>query len=115
MAVAASNTLNYYNSQYSVANPHVVSAVAYQMLAGDAAVTAAPTGNAAYTMPDCMGPSGATYTISNPQSAFTVTVVGEANQPINGLASAIAIPSNSTVTLRDVANPKSGSGCHWVM
>jgi len=115
MAAAASNTLNYYNSQYSVANPHVVTAAAYQMLSGDAAMTAAPTGNAVYTMPDCTGPSGATYTISNPQSAFTVTVVGEANQPINGLASAIAIPSNSTVTLRDVANPKSGSGCHWVM
>jgi hypothetical protein len=115
MATAASNTLNYYNSQYSLSNPHVVSAAAYQMLSGDVAVTAAPSANAAYTMPDCTGPSGATYTISNPQSAFSVTVIGEANEPINGVTTGVAVPANSTVTLRDVANPKSGSGCHWVM
>jgi hypothetical protein len=66
-------------------------------------------------MPDCTGPSGATYSISNPQSAFTVTIMGQANQPINGLTTPIAIPPNSTVTLRDVPNPKNVSGCHWTM
>jgi hypothetical protein len=66
-------------------------------------------------MPDCTGPSGESYVISNPQAASAVTIVGQANQPINGLSMPITIPSNSTVTLRDVANPKSGSGCHWVM
>jgi len=114
LAVAASNSLNYYYG-YSIANPNVVTANTYQMLSGDRAVTAAPTANAAYTMPDCTGPSGESYTISNPQSAFTLTITGGPSQPINGLTSAITIPSNSTVTLRDVANPKTTSGCHWVM
>lgn len=114
LANIASNTLNYYFGS-SLTNPHVVTANTYQMLSSDGAVTAAPTANAAYTMPDCTGPSGMTYTISNPQSAFTLTVIGGTNQPINGLATAITIPSNSSVALRDVPNPKTTSGCHWAM
>lgn len=114
LATALSNSLNYYYGS-TLANPDVVTATTYQMLSSDGAVTAAPVANAAYTMPDCTGPSGATYTISNPQSTYAVTVMGLASQPINGITTAITIPSNSTVTLRDVPNPKSGSGCHWVM
>jgi hypothetical protein len=114
LAAAASNTLNRYFG-YNEANPHVITATTVTLASSDGAVTAAPTANAAYTMPDCTGPSGATYSISNPQSAFTVTIVGQANQPINGLTTPIAIPPNSTVTLRDVPNPKNVSGCHWTM
>jgi lysophospholipase L1-like esterase len=114
LAVAASNSLNYYFG-YKVGNPNVITASTYQILSGDGAITAAPTANAAYTMPDCTGPSGESYVISNPQSAHTLTIIGETGQPINGLTTAITIPSNSTVTLRDVANPKTTSGCHWVM
>ncbi len=110
----ASNSLNYYFG-YTAAQPNVVTANTYTLASGDAFVTAAPTANAAYTLPDCTGPSGATYTISNPQSAFTLTVQGGSSQPINGLSGAITIPSNSTVKLLDVPNPKSASGCHWVM
>jgi trimeric autotransporter adhesin len=114
LAQAASNTLNRYFG-YNDANPHVITGATVTLASGDGAVTAVPTANAAYTMPDCTGPSGATYTISNPQSAFTVTIVGRANQPINGVTTPIAIPPNSTVTLKDVANPKNVSGCHWAM
>lgn len=114
MAVALSNTLNYYTG-YTISNPHIVTANTYALLSSDGAVTAAPTGTAAYTMPDCTGPSGVFYTISNPQSAFAVTITGGASQPINGLSSAITIAANSTVTLRDVPNAKSVSGCHWAM
>jgi hypothetical protein len=114
VATAVSNSLNYYFGS-KVSSPTVVTATTYQMLSGDGAVTAAPTANAAYTMPDCTGPSGESYVISNPQSAFTVTIKGGSGQPINGLSSAITIPSNSTVTLRDVPNPKATSGCHWIM
>lgn len=114
MANAMSNTLNYYNG-FKSGNPHVISATTYTLLSGDAFVQAAPTANAAYTMPDCTGPSGAIYTISNPQSAFTLTVKGGTSQPINGLSTAITIASNSTVTLRDIANPKATSGCQWAM
>jgi lysophospholipase L1-like esterase len=110
----ASNALNYYFG-YTAAQPDLVAANTYTLASGDAFVSAAPTANAAYTMPDCTGPSGGTYTISNPQSAFTLTIQGGASQPINGLSSAIAIPANSTVKLIDVPNPKSASGCHWVM
>jgi hypothetical protein len=106
--------LNYYFGS-KIANPTVVTASTYQVLSGDGAVTAAPTASAAYTLPDCVGPSGETYTISNPQSAFPLTITGKTGQPINGLTTAITVPSNSTVTLRDVANPKTVSGCHWVM
>ncbi|HEX9200993.1 MAG TPA: hypothetical protein VF865_15640, partial [Acidobacteriaceae bacterium] len=114
LAQIASNALNYYYG-YTLANPHVVTSTAYTLSSSDAAVTAAPTANAAYTMPDCTGPSGAVYTIGNPQSAYALTIMGGASQPINGLTTAIAIPANSSVTLRDVPNPKSVSGCHWAM
>jgi len=110
----ASNALNYYFG-YTAAQPHVVTTNTYTLASGDDFVTAAPTANATYTMPDCTGPSGAIYTISNPQSAFTLSVQGGASQPINGLSSAITIAPNSTLKLTDVPNPKSTSGCHWVM
>jgi len=113
IASAVSNSLNYYFG-FKLANPNVVTANTYQMLSGDGAVTAAPTANAAYTMPDCVGPSGESYTISN-TSAFVVTIVGGTNQPINGLATPINIAANSTATLKDVPNPKNVSGCHWAM
>jgi lysophospholipase L1-like esterase len=114
LATALSNSLNYYYGS-KLSNPNIITTTTYQMLSGDGAITAAPTANAAYTAPDCTGPSGEGYVISNPQSAFTLTIIGETNQPINGLTTAITIPSNSTVTLHDVANPKVTSGCHWVM
>jgi hypothetical protein len=113
LATAASNTLNYFFG-YTMANPHVITA-STTLASGDRAVTASPAAAMALVMPDCTGPSGESYTISNPQSAFTLTITGGTNQPINGLSSAITIPSNSAVTLRDVPNPKSVSGCHWVM
>lgn len=110
----ASNSLNYYFG-YTAAQPHVVTTNSYTLASGDDFVTASPTASAAYTMPDCTGPSGAVYTISNPQSAFALTIQGATSQPINGLTTAITIPANSTVKLTDVPNPKSTSGCHWVM
>ena len=40
-----------------------------------------------------------------------------ASQLINGLAfgTTVTVPANSTLTLRDVPNPKGVSGCHWEM
>src|SRR5260370_32171290 len=65
LGAAASNSLNYYFGS-KLANPTNVTSNTYQMLSGDGAVTAAPSANAAYTMPACVGPSGESYTISNP-------------------------------------------------
>lgn len=78
------------------------------------ALTARP--GAVGQCPCCIrGGGGRRYTISNPQAAFTLSIVGGTNQPINGLTTPIAIASNSTVTIHDVANPKAVSGCHWAM
>jgi lysophospholipase L1-like esterase len=114
LASALSNVLNY-TYGFNKLNPDVITATTYQMLSGDGVITAAPTANATYTAPDCVGPSGVEYVISNPQSAFTVSITGKSGQPINGLTTPIVVPSNGTITLRDVPNPKSISGCHWVM
>ncbi|WP_433984362.1 SGNH/GDSL hydrolase family protein [Tunturiibacter empetritectus] len=117
MGVIASNTLNY-SFGFSQLNPHVVTAATYTMLSGDGYVTASPVANQTLTLPDCTGPSGATYTVSNIQSAFTVGVVtGSSSQLINGLAAGtvVPVPPNKSLTLRDVPNPKTVSGCHWEM
>ncbi len=115
LANAASNALNYYYG-FNQMNPHVVTAAAYTMQAGDGYITASPTANQTLTLPDCTGQSGAVYTVTNLQSAFAVGVVaGSSTQLINGLAAgtAVAVLANGSLTLRDVANPKTVSGCHW--
>ncbi len=75
LATAASNSLNYYFG-YKPGNPNIVSATTYQMLSGDGAITLTGGAGQSLTAPDCTGPSGADYTISNPQ-AFTATIVGQ--------------------------------------
>lgn len=110
------SSLNYYLSQYSSSNPHVIAA-STTLASSDAAVSIGTlTAAIALVMPDCTGPTGATYIISNPQSAFAVTIAGNsASQPINGLTTAITIAANSSVKLVDVANARSTAGCHWTM
>jgi hypothetical protein len=76
------------------------------------------TGAGNITLPDCTGQSGAVYRISNPQSAYAITVSPlNANQLINGIAfgTPVTVPANGTLLLRDVPNPKTVSGCHWEM
>ncbi|MGD0443021.1 MAG: SGNH/GDSL hydrolase family protein [Edaphobacter sp.] len=115
LAAAASNELNYYFG-FNQANPHVVTAASYTMLAGDGYITSNPVANQTLTLPDCTGQSGAVYTVTNLQSTFSTGVVaGSSSQLIEGLAvgTVVPVPSNSSVSFRDVANPKSVSGCHW--
>jgi lysophospholipase L1-like esterase len=118
MAAAASNALNYFFG-YNEINPHTVTSLPYSMTAGDGVISLAGVAGAGnLTLPDCTGQSGATYRINNPQSAFAVTVTPlNANQLINGIAfgSPVTVPSNGTLTLRDVPNPRTVSGCHWEM
>jgi trimeric autotransporter adhesin len=117
LAAAASNTLNYYFGS-NAASPAVVSAATHTILSGEGYISVAPTANQTLTLPDCTGPSGATYTVSNPQAAFSVGVVaGSASQLINGLGvgTAVAVPANGSIVFRDVPNPKNVSGCHWEM
>ena len=118
LANAASNVLNYYFG-YNEASPHGVTSLPYSMAAGDGEVSLSGlTGAGAVTLPDCTGQSGAVYRINNPQSAFAVTLAPlNGSQLINGLAlgTAVTVPSNGTLTLRDVPNAKTVSGCHWEM
>ncbi|QNI36818.1 GDSL-type esterase/lipase family protein [Edaphobacter albus] len=118
LANAVSNVLNY-TFGYNETNPHVVAALPYSMTAADGAVSLSGLANAGVmTLPDCTGQSGAIYRINNPQSTYTVTVAPlNSSQLINGLefASVVTVPANSTLTLRDVPNPKNVSGCHWEM
>jgi len=118
LAAAASNSLNYYFG-YSEANPHGVTSLPYSMAAGDGEVSLAGLTDAGtVTLPDCTGQSGAVYRIHNPQSAFAVTVAPmNGSELINGLAlgTTVTVPANATLTLRDVPNAKTVSGCHWEM
>jgi trimeric autotransporter adhesin len=117
LANAASNALNYYFG-FNQMNPRVVTTASYTMQAGDGYITATPTTNQVLTLPDCTGQSGAVYTVTNLQSAFTVGVVaGSSSQLINGLAvgTVVPVPANGSLMLRDVPNPKMVSGCHWEM
>lgn len=118
LANAASNALNFYYG-FNEANPHAVTSLPYSMAAGDGEVSLSGlTSAGTLTLPDCTGQSGATYRVNNPQSGFAVSVVPlNGSQLINGLAfgTSVTVPSNGTLTLRDVPNPKTVSGCHWEM
>jgi lysophospholipase L1-like esterase len=118
MAAAASNALNYYFG-YNEVNPHTVTSLPYSMTAGDGVISlSGVTGAGKLTLPDCTGQSGAVYRISNPQSAYAITVSPlNSSELINGLAigSPVTVPANGSLTLRDVPNPKTVSGCHWEM
>ena len=116
MAAAASNALNYYFGS-NEASPKVVTSLPYSMAAGDGYVSLSGlTGGGMLTLPDCTGQSGAAYRVNNPQSSFPVTLTAlNGSQLINGLNGALTVPSNGSISLRDVPNPKSVSGCHWEM
>lgn len=115
LAQAASNALNYAFG-FDELNPHAVTTLPYTMAAGDGYISLnGLTGAGSLTLPDCTGQSGAVYRVNNPQAAFTVTVApANGAQRINGLSS-VTVPANGTLTLRDVPNPKTVSGCHWDM
>jgi lysophospholipase L1-like esterase len=118
LANAASNVLNY-TFGYNELNQHSITSLPYAMTAADGAVNVGgATGAGTLTLPDCTGQSGAMYRVSNPQAAFAVSVKAlNASQLINGLsaATAVTVPANGVLTLRDVPNPKVVSGCHWEM
>lgn len=116
LATAASNSMNYYFGSNS-RNPTIVTGTTHTILSGEGYVTANPASAAqAFTLPDCTGPSGETYTVSNIQSKYAVTVVtGSSAQLINGLpvGTTITVPNGGSVGFVVVPNTKSISGCHW--
>ena len=121
-ATAGAATANYYFG-YKQQNPHPITTLPATLTWVDGYNDLAPTSAGQITLPDCTGPSGAKIIINNPQSTFAITVIANnaavngntVSQTINGSTGAVTIPSLSTVTLRDVPNPLSTSGCHWEM
>jgi lysophospholipase L1-like esterase len=118
LASAASNVLNY-TFGYNEMNQHSITSLPYTMTAADGAVNVnGVIGAGTLTLPDCTGQSGAVYRVSNPQTAFAISIKAKnTSQLINGLAAAtvVTVPANGVLTLRDVPNPKTISGCHWEM
>ena len=117
-AALMSNALNYYFGT-TPGNPTRPTAT-YSMLAGDRFLsTSSITGAATLTLPDCLGTTGAVYTISNPQSAYAVTVKNLSSaEKINGTdysSAGYTFPSNSTHTFTNVALPATTAGCTWSM
>ena len=108
-----------YTFGYNELNEHTMTTLPYSMTAGDGAMNlAGVTGAGTLTLPDCTGQSGAVYRIHNPQSTYAVMVAPlNGSQLINGLAlgTTVTVPANGTLTLRDVPNAKTVSGCHWEM
>lgn len=118
MAAVATRALGYAFGA-SEAAPTVVTAATYAMLPSDGAVDLQPGAATTVTLPSCVGVSGATFRVNNPQSAFAVTVKTLSSaQTVNGLdesVTGLTVPANATLTVRAVPNAAAVSGCHWEM
>lgn len=114
-AAAISATMNYYSGSTS-GNPHNVTSTAYTMVASDRYLSYSPTAAGVVTLPPCNGPTGATYTIVNPQNTFTVTLkTGSSVQTLNGIdysSSGLLLPQGS-YTFKIGAFGPTTSGCFW--
>jgi hypothetical protein len=113
LAAGASNSINYAFGS-TRANPSLISATPYSILASDGYIESSIAGNATWTLPSCIGQSGAIYTINN-STGFSITLKNlDSSQPINGTdysSSGLVIPVN--FSLWDVPNAGGNAGCHW--
>ncbi len=113
MATAASNSVNY-SLGSSRSSPSFIATTPYTMLAGDGYIEATISGNAVFTLPSCIGQSGAIYTINN-STGFSITLKNSVtSQPINGVdysSTGLVIPTN--FSLWDIPNSGGSGGCHW--
>ena len=65
------------------------------------------------TLPDCTGPTGATYFIRNSGSGNVTLRSAAAAQPIADYASGITLKPGQVVTMADTSNARAVSGCSW--
>lgn len=116
--LSVNNAINYFFGA-NAANPTIITATTYSMTAGDGYINVQPTANTTFTLPDCIGQSGAIYTINNLTTAgFTIFVKNLSSvETINGVDySTSGLPALSgagTIKFIDVPNPSSTGGCHW--
>ena len=114
LAAAASNTLAYYLGS-TEANPTRVTSADYGMAAGDRYVTRASSTAGTLTLPDCTGPSGAVYHVTNTGAGAATIVSGSGSQPIGGFPGGVPVMPAMMVAVMDVANAKNVSGCTWAV
>ena len=113
-----SAALNYYFGA-TKNNPTIVTTSTYQMLTGDGYVNGQPTANSTYTLPDCIGQTGATYHINYQETGVSTLTIKNAvsTEPINGTdystSGLLVLSGPGTVAFTDVANPSVTAGCHW--
>jgi len=114
LADIASRTLAYYYG-HTPQTPQIVTSLNYTMQPGDGYLLLKNlTASGTVTLPDCTGPTGATYIIDNQAGSVPVTVVpASLSQPINSSATTTTVSPSATLSLTVVVSDPSTSGCSW--
>jgi hypothetical protein len=107
---------------YSLASTNIaltatITSSSYSMLASDDYIEYNGTAGYSFTLPSCVGQSGAEYAINN-QTSYTITLKNlNSTQPINGTdysTTGLTLPSTGTFKITDVPNVLgTTAGCHW--
>jgi hypothetical protein len=102
---------------YTKANPNLITAATYSMTAGDVYTEYSGTAATTYTLPTCIGQSGAVYILNN-QTAHVITLKNlNSTQPINGTdysTAGLALTAGKNFEITDVPNVLGATaGCHW--
>jgi hypothetical protein len=100
------------------AAPVLSTAATYAMTGIEAPLSVNPTTHSqTVTLPDCVGFTGVTFSVTNVQTSGsnTVSVVPAASgESMNGLSS-VTLPNASTVTFKAVNGTDAAAGCTWQM
>lgn len=114
LAALISNGVNAYGiGAASQANPTIYTANTVSMLSADRFVTAEPTSTAAYTLPDCLGVTGATYQIYNASTAADIiTFSGKTSEAITGLTT-LAGQAPQAAIFQATLISQAAAGCGW--
>ena len=112
LGAVISNPINAYGiGSASDSNPTVYSSNTVTMVSADRYATIIPTAAATATLPDCLGVTGATYSITNLSAgANTITVSGKASEAITGTAT---IAQNVTAKFMATLISQAAAGCGW--
>lgn len=107
-----SNAINAYGigaASSSNPTPYVNTAT---LLSSDRFVNAVPTAATTYTMPDCLGVTGAQYQINNfSAGANTITFTGKASEAITG---STTLAQNGVAIFRATLISQAAAGCGWL-
>jgi hypothetical protein len=117
LAGMVSSYINWADAKASVTNPTVITAATYQEVAGDVAISAAPTGAQTLTLPTVIGMVGTDRYIFN-TTTQVITIAAASGELING-QSTVTCASNTKCSFvgvlgaYGVAGGASSAGAHW--